>query len=195
MRAAKQIGLAVLLLAVSGVASAAGSVSGGFGWRQLGDKRWDRLGVDSQVAVQLSADIQLGASPWYVNVGALLSAEDFETPSQNIYDGEIAVVDLSVGIKWMPDTGALRPYLAGGLASTGIALEYEDQYNDDYDDSDQSFGGFIGAGAQLRVTRRLVGTLNLRWLLATETVEVGGIRGDVDSFSALLGFGYAWGGE
>lgn len=195
MTRAERIALGVLLLAAGDAASAAGSVSGGFGWRQLDDKRWERLGVDSQAAVQLNADVRLGASPWYVNVGALLSADDLEAPSQNVYDGEIAVVDLSAGLKWMPDTGMLKPYLEGGLASAGIALEYEDSSNDDVDDSDQSFGGFVGTGAQLRVSRHLVGTLSLRWLFGTEAIEVGGIRGDLDSFSALLGFGYAWGGD
>ncbi|WP_028080952.1 outer membrane beta-barrel protein [Solimonas soli] len=185
---------ALALLAASGAAQAGGSVSGAIGWRQLRGAQWDRLGADGQPLAGMLADIRIGQTPLYGLVGVQVSSRELDDrPEYGFYDGSIAAVDFSAGLKLMRPQGLFRPYLAAGVTSTGVAIEYEDDYHDDHDDSDQAFGYFVAGGAQFRVARHFVAGFDLRWILGTEQVDLDGLRDDADSFVAAATFGYAWG--
>lgn len=180
-----------LLLGASGAAQAGGSVSGGIGWRQLAGGDWHDIGADSQPALGVMADIELGHSPLYASVSGQVSASD--TDDDVIDDGAVAVFDLAIGLKLMARQGLFRPYAEAGLTSTGVAISYDDDYGDDHDDSDQSYGYFAGFGGQFHIARHFVAGIDARWVLGTGKLEFDGPHENANSFVAMASFGFAWG--
>jgi opacity protein-like surface antigen len=194
MRGLQKLLWAGLLLAGAGTAQAGGSISGAVGWRQLGGDQWREFGAEGQPLFGVLADIRIGQTPLYGFAGVQASARSLDDrPEYGFYDGSIAVVDVSLGLKLMRTQGLFRPYAAAGVTSSGVAISYEDEYHDDYDDSDQAFGYFVGGGAQFRVARHLVAGLDLRWIVGTEQLDLDGVRDDADAFVGAVTFGYAWG--
>jgi len=186
--------VAAALLAACGTAQAGGSVSGALGWRHLSGGVWDRFGADSQPLVGVLADVRIGQTPLYGVLGVQVSARELDDrPQYDFYDASISTADVSLGLKLMRPQGMFRPYVSAGVTSVGVAVEYEDSFHDDYDDSDQAFGYFVSSGAQFRIARHFVAGLDLRWILGTEQVDLDGLRDNANSFTAAATFGYVWG--
>src|SRR3546814_2859460 len=85
----------------------------------------------------------------------------------------------------MARQGMFRPYAAAGLTSTGVAVSYDDEDGDESDDSDQTFGYFVGAGGQFHIGRHFVTGIDARWILGTDKLDFDGPHEDADSFVAM----------
>lgn len=194
MKIVQGIVAAALLLGLSGVAQAGGSVSGGIGWRHLESGDWKAIGAESQPTLGVLADIQLGHSPLYATISGQVSATD--TDDDVVDDGVVAVFDLAIGLKLMAQQGSFRPYAEAGLTSTGVALSYDDDYDgDDRDEDDQTYGYFLGFGGQFRISRHFVAGIDARWVLGTDKLDFGdaGYAKNANSFLAMATAGFAWG--
>src|SRR3546814_10241753 len=123
-------------------------------WRHLGGSDWRAIGAESQPTLGVLTDIELGHSPLYATVSGQVSASDID--DDIVDDGVAAVFDLAVSLKLMARQGMFRPYAAAGLTSTGVAVSYDDEDGDESDDSDQTFGYFVGAGGQFHIGRHFV---------------------------------------
>ncbi|HEX4895996.1 MAG TPA: outer membrane beta-barrel protein [Solimonas sp.] len=189
--------IALALLAASGAAAADGSLRGLVGTRQLSGNTWEAFDADRQTAFGLQGDLAIGQGP--LHLSATLFASGRSEDDDRIINGvpvdesSVSVVDLAVGLKLMPRAGQLRPYAGLGLSSTGVAAEYEDEFGDDEDDSDQTFGYYLNAGLDIAITRRFHAGLDLRWLRGFDEVELFGLVDEVDSVGVSGTFGWVWG--
>lgn len=185
---------ALSALVSTGLAQAGGSVSGGLGWRHLDGSQWGIYDVRSQAAVGVLADVRLGELPLYATGSVQLSGDDFDRPDLGVYDGSFSAIDVAIGLRLMRPDGLFRPYVGAALAGTSVYVSYEDSYHYDHDDDEQSLGYAVSTGAQLHFAHHLVVSVDARWLLGTDEMSFdNGIREHANSFTGLLGFGYAWG--
>ncbi len=172
-----------LIFAAAGVAHAGGDVVGAIGVRSLSGQLWNNLDSETQVALGVFADFELGNRPLYITTGLQVSADDGAEGGSTV-----AVADLSVGLKLMPAKRAFRPYIGAGVASVGASIETDFSGDDD----DQSFGYYVSGGALFRIGSHFTLGLDLRYLGGTD-ISLFGVSGDGDSVTATALIGYGWG--
>jgi opacity protein-like surface antigen len=180
-----QIGAGAVLLGFAGIAHAGGNVNATIGARFLDSADW--APIDQQPMIGVIADFQIAQLPLHAVVGIQVSANQDDDGSVEV---TAAIADFSAGLKLMPTTGVFRPYLGAGIASVGASIELEGAVNDD--DSDQSFGYYLNAGALFRVGSHFNLGLDLRWIAGTKG-QMLSADGDADSFVAGVVVGYGWG--
>lgn len=185
----------LLLLSMAGAAQAGGNVVASLGMRTLSHDSWESEDIDQQPTIGVLADIQIADLPLHVALGVQVSANSDETSTTEITG---SVADFSLGLKLMPASGVFRPYVGIGVASVGAAIEIDDDFLGDDDDSDQAYGWYAGGGALFRITKHLNVGLDLRWVrsgdLEARLDDFGTtVESDGDSFVATALIGYGWG--
>lgn len=188
MHYAHKLVLAALLSASSGTALAAGSgnVVGSLGLRYLDKDEWSP--VEDQGQFGVLADFRIGPGPFYIAAGIQGSGNTEDEPG-----GEVSgsVVDLSLGMKYMPTVGQVRPYVGAGIASVGAAIEIDPDGGPDEDDDDGSIGYYFGAGVLVRFGQFSVGA-DVRRIAGTD-LELFGVDTQADSTVVSALFGWGWG--
>lgn len=192
-----RMSLIAMLLAVSGAAQAGPTVRGVIGARTLDGQTWEAFDADRQTAFGVQGDFPVGAGPLHLHASLLASGrsedEDRVVNGVPVDESSVSVVDLALGLKLMPRVGTLRPYAAAGFSSTGVGAEYEDEFGNDEDDSDQAFGYWAALGGDLLLGERFHVGVEARLLRGFDEVELFGFEDEIDSLSVLGSFGYRWG--
>ncbi|MFA5941935.1 MAG: outer membrane beta-barrel protein [Sinimarinibacterium sp.] len=168
------------------VFAASGNVVASAGARYLDKDEWSP--VEDQGQIGVLADFQIGQGPLYVTAGVQISGKE-----EDESDGDLtaSVIDFSLGAKFMPTFGQVRPYVGAGIASVGAAYEFESDFGPDEDDDDGSLGYYYGAGVLVRIGRFDIGA-DVRRIDGTD-LELGGFDTNADSTVVSALFGWGWG--
>ncbi|MEQ1439485.1 outer membrane beta-barrel protein [Fontimonas sp. SYSU GA230001] len=180
----------ILLVALLGLSTSAfaagGNVVASIGARYLDRNEWGP--VEDQGQIGVLADLRIGPGPFYLAGGIQISGRE-RSVSGGSDTG--SVVDFSLGMKFMPARGQVRPYVGAGIASVGAAYEVENDYGPDDDDNDGSLGYYYGIGVLVRFGQFNVGA-DVRRIAGTD-LELFGRSTDADSTVVSALFGWNWG--
>lgn len=176
---------AVFSCACASTFAAGGNVVHTLGMRLLNDDRWAPVEDQGQLGVLL--DFQIAHSPFYVAAGLQHSSRQ-ETEFGDELTASVA--DASLGAKFMPTLGHIRPYFGIGLASVSAAYEVESS-SGDQDDNDGSLAYYYGAGLLVRFGHFDFGA-DVRHIAGTD-LELFGDDINADSTVISTLFGWGWG--
>lgn len=175
---------ALLCFGISAFA-ASGNVVASAGARYLDPDAWSP--VEDQGQIGVLADYQIVPGPLYLTAGVQVSGKEEDESNGDL---TASVIDFSLGAKFMPTFGQVRPYVGAGIASVGAAYEFESDFGPDEDDDDGSLGYYYGAGVLVHIGRFNVGA-DVRRIAGTDLELGGASNADSTVVSAL--FGWGWG--
>jgi hypothetical protein len=187
--------MAFALLTPTAFADADGHVNFFLGQKALDSGDWDPL--DRQA--EFGAVMSFGQDDWpiHIAVDVLVSADEDTISDPFVGDVDVTgtTFEIDAGVRKIWGKKAIHPYLGGGLAIIGAAVELDSPFGND-DADGQALGYWIDGGIFWRLGTRFNIGLDVRWSAAdvdldyggtipTDTVAAGGL-----SYGLLLGFGW-----
>jgi hypothetical protein len=185
-----RVALGALLALASGAAWAGGNITASVGLRMMDEDVW--APVEDQGVIGFLADLSFGPSPVHLAAGVQVSSsEEEDDPSGIEFAG--STVEWSIGLKFMPQTGLVRPFVGGGAVTTRAEFEGE-QGGTTISDDDSGSGWYAEAGLLFRFAGHFDAGFNVRHVGGTD-VMLFNTPGDADGTVVTALFGYGWGGE
>jgi len=160
------------------------------GQREYDEDLWAPLESPTSIGVQFTR----GRSDhdWAFEAGAHYTEDSGSVyaflPGRPLVDISMEVLEVSMGARWSPRLGHLRPYIGGGLSyQTGSVEANYRGYTSSEDDSTP--GMYIHAGATYALTDRLDVGIDIRAVGGT-SVGDGSEDGDLDYTQASFTMGW-----
>lgn len=179
--------LIVSILMYVNAAFAEVTINGIIGSRDMQHKYWQS--INDQTTLGAFVDYSLGQLPLYATAGIQISAA---TDSDACGDFTVAIADMSGGIKVMPRSGVVRPYLGIGLANVAVSGNYQSRCfaitTEDTDD--RSFGTYINAGIIFRIGKSFNVGLDIHQTDNTDITLFKARKVDANSRVGSLLFGF-----
>ena len=159
-----------------------GNVRLAFGQKQLDSDDWNTL--DRQNEIGVIFDLKKASWPVSIALDLLFSGEDKNVPGAE--RGSTFEQHLGVRKIWAINDSKFHPYLGGGIAF--IQADYEVIGSSKEDDG--GVGGWIGAGVDWHLSKRMSLGVDVRYSKADVTIN----NNDVDAggLHTVLTLGYRW---
>lgn len=191
-----------ILLALGSTAWAGGTGHVNFvlGQKQLDAGDWDPVDRQSEFGAVMS----FGREGWpvFIAVDILASADDGTLDDDVLgpVDVTAATVEVAAGVRKIWDRHGAYPYVGGGLAAVGAAVELDSDLfpgDPDSDADDSAIGPWVGGGVFWRLGPRFNLGFDVRWTAAktdlvfdgatgtSSDIEIGGLH-----YGLSLGFGW-----
>ncbi|MFC1688649.1 outer membrane protein [Pseudomonadota bacterium] len=159
-----------------------GNVRLAFGQKRLDSDDWNTL--DRQNEIGVIFDLKKASWPVSIALDLLFSGEDKNVPGAE--RGSTFEQHLGVRKIWAINDSKFHPYLGGGIAF--IQADYEVIGSSKEDDG--GVGGWIGAGVDWHLSKRMSLGVDVRYSKADVTIN----NNDVDAggLHSVLTLGYRW---
>ena len=159
-----------------------GNVRLDFGQKRLDSDDWNTL--DRQNEIGVIFDLKKASWPVSIALDLLFSGEDKNVPGAE--RGSTFEQHLGVRKIWAINDSKFHPYLGGGIAF--IQADYEVIGSSKEDDG--GVGGWIGAGVDWHLSKRMSLGVDVRYSKADVTIN----NNDVDAggLHTVLTLGYRW---
>ena len=164
----------------------AGDINITYGIREGGHQSTDFSGF----ALGIQADFNLAGLPLYASIGKR-SSVDYSFGDYATYYSKIT--DHTVGLKLMPQSGLIRPYLGLGFARVreGFKTESTSEYVDSVYGHAYSNGRYVDIGALFNISRFINVGLDIHAIRGTSMV-LNGISASANSTVGSVFVGYHW---